>query len=61
MVVKKMKQEQEADARINNFNTRLMDMIRQGKEALGTTVEVNDYDDFDVGGPSPWEDAELEN
>lgn len=55
MVVKRMKQEQVADARINDFNTRLMDMIRQGKEALGTTVEVDGYDEFD-GGMDHWED-----
>jgi hypothetical protein len=56
MVVKRMKQDQEADARINDFNSRLMDMIRQGKEALGTTVEVDGYDEFETGGNDPWED-----
>ncbi|KAK6063091.1 hypothetical protein SCUP515_12716 [Seiridium cupressi] len=56
MIVRKMKQDQEADARINDFNTRLMDMIRQGKEALGTTIEVDGYDDMDIGGNDHWED-----
>ncbi|KAH8680511.1 hypothetical protein BX600DRAFT_428502 [Xylariales sp. PMI_506] len=63
MVLKRRKQEREADARINDFNARLLDMIRQGKEALGTTVEVEDGDDdADVffnsggGGVDPWED-----
>ncbi|KAI0132979.1 hypothetical protein BJ170DRAFT_680853 [Xylariales sp. AK1849] len=52
IVVRRMKREKEADARINDFNARLMDMIRQGKEALGTSVEV----DEDSGGLDPWED-----
>ncbi|KAH8195846.1 hypothetical protein TruAng_009976 [Truncatella angustata] len=55
MVVKRMKQQQETDARINDLNTRLVDMIRQGKEALGTTVEVDGFEDQD-GGHDPWED-----
>jgi hypothetical protein len=56
MVLKRKKQERETDARINDFNSRLMDMIRQGREALGTTVEVDGYDDIDVDGVDPWED-----
>lgn len=56
MVVKRMKQEEENDARMNDLNSRLMDMIRQGKEALGTTIEIDGYDDFDMGGNDPWED-----
>lgn len=50
LAAKKLVAEKQADARIEAFNTRLMDMIRQGKEALGTTVEV----DMDEG----WDDDE---
>jgi hypothetical protein len=57
MVAKRMKQERQTDARINDFNARLMDMIRQGKEALGTTVEVDSFEDLGGGtGIDPWED-----
>lgn len=56
MVARRLQQEQETDERISDFNTRLMDMIRQGKEALGTTVEVDDYDDRMGTGNDPWED-----
>ncbi|KOS20446.1 hypothetical protein ESCO_005380 [Escovopsis weberi] len=34
-------EEREADVRMSAFNKRLQDMIRQGQEALGTTVEVD--------------------
>lgn len=43
------KDEHDTDARINDFNQRLKEMIRQGREALGTKIEV----DGDIGG---WED-----
>lgn len=56
MVARRMQQEQETDERISDFNSRLMDMIRQGKEALGTTIEVDDYDDRMGTGNDPWED-----
>ncbi|ETS82330.1 hypothetical protein PFICI_04206 [Pestalotiopsis fici W106-1] len=55
MVAKRMIQEQETDARINDFNSRLMDMIREGREALGTTIEVDVHDDYRVGNDQ-WED-----
>jgi len=42
-------EERDADVRIAAFNKRLQDMIRQGKEALGTTIEVD-------GGDGGWED-----
>lgn len=48
LAAKKIVAEKQADARIEAFNSRLMEMIRQGKEALGTTVEV----DMDEG----WDD-----
>ncbi|ERS97477.1 uncharacterized protein SPSK_03229 [Sporothrix schenckii 1099-18] len=41
--------EQESDAKMEAFNARLQQMIRQGQEALGTTFEV-DGDDDDGGG-----------
>ncbi|KAM0321786.1 hypothetical protein ACHAQA_009882 [Verticillium albo-atrum] len=48
LAAKRRKEEQDADLRINDFNSRLKEMIRQGREALGTTIEVDD----DTGG---WE------
>lgn len=49
--------EREADLRINDFNARLREMIRQGKEALGTSVEVDLLDDdVDGGRADPWAD-----
>ncbi|KAH8880270.1 hypothetical protein GQ53DRAFT_625038, partial [Thozetella sp. PMI_491] len=39
---KKLAAERDTDARVDAFNARLLKMIRQGKEALGTTVEVLD-------------------
>ena len=47
-------EEMEADIRMNDFNARLRDMIRQGKEALGTTVDVEMHGD--VEGIDAWED-----
>ncbi|KAK1561514.1 uncharacterized protein LY79DRAFT_574152 [Colletotrichum navitas] len=49
LAARRVRDEQDTDARINDFNQRLKEMIRQGREALGTRVEV----DGDVGG---WED-----
>ncbi|KAI8630622.1 hypothetical protein F5Y19DRAFT_52108 [Xylariaceae sp. FL1651] len=54
LAVRRMKEEMETDVRINDFNARLRDMIRQGKEALGTTIEVDLDDEGDVG-MDPWE------
>ncbi|KAK3192118.1 hypothetical protein K4F52_001745 [Lecanicillium sp. MT-2017a] len=45
--------ERNADVRIAAFNKRLQDMIRQGKEALGTTIEVDGDED---GGGDGWID-----
>ncbi|KAI0141807.1 hypothetical protein GGR57DRAFT_396873 [Xylariaceae sp. FL1272] len=50
---KRIKEEKETDSRINDFNARLQDMIRQGQQALGTTFEVDMDDDY---GMDPWED-----
>lgn len=53
---KKMAAERDADANIDAFNEKLLQMIRQGKEALGTKVEVLD----DRGGSNVvWEEDEL--
>ncbi|CAK7268047.1 hypothetical protein SEPCBS119000_002859 [Sporothrix epigloea] len=41
--------EQESDAKMEAFNLRLQEMIRQGQQALGTTFEV-DIDDSVGGG-----------
>jgi hypothetical protein len=42
------RKEREEDASIQRLNKQLQAMIREGKEALGTTVEVDDIDmDFD--------------
>ncbi|KAK0721570.1 hypothetical protein B0T26DRAFT_642438 [Lasiosphaeria miniovina] len=55
---KKLAVERETDARVDAFNARLLNMIRQGKEALGTTVEVLGDDDGGGGadGRVGWED-----
>ncbi|KAI1182167.1 hypothetical protein F5B17DRAFT_210722 [Nemania serpens] len=54
LAVQRMKKEMETDMRINDFNARLRDMIRQGKEALGTTYEVELDDEGDPEG-GMWE------
>ncbi|KAI1753998.1 hypothetical protein F4782DRAFT_59047 [Xylaria castorea] len=54
LAAKLMKDEKETDTRINDFNSRLRDMIRQGKEALGTTYEVEGDAEGGRGG-DPWE------
>ncbi|KAK4161076.1 hypothetical protein QBC43DRAFT_107687 [Cladorrhinum sp. PSN259] len=63
---KKLAVEKETDAKVDAFNARLMAMIRQGREALGTKVEVEMVDDFGGagggggggGGGTGWEDDE---
>ncbi|OAA38835.1 hypothetical protein NOR_06488 [Metarhizium rileyi] len=49
LAARRNREERDTDVRIAAFNKQLQDMIRQGKEALGTTVEVDGED----GG---WED-----
>jgi hypothetical protein len=44
---KMRRKEREEDASIQRLNMQLQAMIREGKEALGTTVEVDDYDMYD--------------
>ena len=49
----KKKEEREADQSIRRLDAQLKAMIREGKEALGTRIEVEidaDDDDFAVGG-----------
>ncbi|KAK0643394.1 hypothetical protein B0T16DRAFT_181153 [Cercophora newfieldiana] len=48
---KKLAAERDTDLRVDAFNARLLSMIRQGREALGTKVEV-----MDDGGGAGWED-----
>ena len=42
---RRLQAERDVDKRMNAFNRSIQDMIRQGREALGTTVEV-EFDDF---------------
>ncbi|KHN99817.1 uncharacterized protein MAM_02670 [Metarhizium album ARSEF 1941] len=49
LAARRQREERDTDVRIAALNKQLQDMIRQGKEALGTTIEV----DGDDGG---WED-----
>ncbi|KAK4153028.1 hypothetical protein C8A00DRAFT_15731 [Chaetomidium leptoderma] len=57
---RKMAAERDADAKVDAFNARLLNMIRQGREALGTKVEVEMADEMDFGGGGGvgggWED-----
>ncbi len=41
LATRKLAADRNTDARIESFNARLREMIRQGKEVLGTTVEVD--------------------
>lgn len=54
LAAKRKMEERDADVRIAAFNRRLQDMIRQGKEALGTTVDV----EMEGPGEGGWEDDE---
>jgi hypothetical protein len=40
LAARRKMEERDTDVRINAFNKQLQDMIRQGREALGTTIEV---------------------
>lgn len=52
-------EDRDADMRMSAFNKRLQDMIRQGKEALGTTIEIDESGDagMDADG-GVWEDED---
>lgn len=41
LAAKRRREEKDNDLRMNDFNSRLQAMIRQGKEALGTKIEVD--------------------
>ncbi|KAI9797769.1 MAG: hypothetical protein M1825_005703 [Sarcosagium campestre] len=43
LVKKRRREERETDASIRRFNDQLRAMIKEGKEALGSTVEVEEY------------------
>ncbi|TEA12123.1 hypothetical protein C8034_v006535 [Colletotrichum sidae] len=42
LATRRVRNEQDSDARIDDFNQRLKEMIRQGREALGTKFEIDD-------------------
>jgi hypothetical protein len=46
---KKRKENIEADKSMSKLNAQLQAMIREGKEALGTTFEVKDIDEIAMG------------
>jgi len=48
LAARRKMEERDADVRINAFNKQLQDMIRQGREALGTTIEVEGNWDDDL-------------
>ncbi|KAG5916198.1 hypothetical protein E4U42_007774 [Claviceps africana] len=52
LAARRQREERDTDVKIAAFNKQLKDMIRQGKEALGTTIEV-DNEGVEDGG---WED-----
>ncbi|KAK1836530.1 hypothetical protein QBC39DRAFT_87656 [Podospora conica] len=59
---KKLAADRDTDLRVDAFNMKLMSMIREAKEALGTSVEVMDEDGDGVGGGGGvggWEDDEY--
>lgn len=57
---RKLAAERDTDARVDAFNAQLLSMIRQGREALGTKVEVememDDGIEIGLGGGGGWED-----
>ncbi|KAI1089569.1 hypothetical protein F5B19DRAFT_485140 [Rostrohypoxylon terebratum] len=58
LAARRLQEEMETDWKMNDLNAKLRDMIRQGKEALGTTIEIDG--DGDVGGLDPWESEQPE-
>lgn len=42
LATRRQLEDRNADHRMSTFNKRLQDMIRQGKEALGTTIEIDE-------------------
>lgn len=41
LAARRQMEERDNDERMSAFNKQLQDMIRQGREALGTTIEVD--------------------
>ncbi|KAK4201022.1 hypothetical protein QBC40DRAFT_306295 [Triangularia verruculosa] len=58
LAARKLAAERDADMKVDAFNARLMAMIRQGREALGTKVEVEMADEDEIGGGG-WEDEDV--
>lgn len=59
LATRRQLEDRDADMRMSAFNKRLQDMIRQGKEALGTTIEIDESGDEGMeteGGV--WEDED---
>ncbi|KAK7927499.1 hypothetical protein PG985_004497 [Apiospora marii] len=56
MVARRLQEERAADARINDFNARLQDMIRQGQEALGNSIEIDGGMGYGGGAGTRWDD-----
>ncbi|KAL0930680.1 uncharacterized protein CTRU02_214755 [Colletotrichum truncatum] len=44
LAARRARDEHDSDARIDDFNQRLKEMIRQGREALGTKIEIDGDD-----------------
>lgn len=51
LAARRKREDRDADARIAAFNKQLRDMIREGKEALGTTVQID-------GAEGAWQDED---
>ena len=56
LAARRRREDDEADYRISALNKQLQDMIKQGKEALGTRIEV----DMDVDAEGGWEDEDYQ-
>jgi hypothetical protein len=50
----KKKEEREADQSLRRLDAQLKAMIREGKEALGTRIEVEIDDDLGGAGSRKW-------
>ncbi|KAK6957244.1 hypothetical protein Daesc_000026 [Daldinia eschscholtzii] len=57
LAARRLQEDIETDIRMNDFNARLRDMIRQGKEALGTKVDIEIHDNME--GVDTWEDEMM--
>ena len=53
LAVRKVAAEREADVRMEALSRQMREMIRQGREALGSTVQVEEYRD----GVEAWDDV----